>query len=430
MRNEPIFLVVDLFCGFGGTTTGYAEAEINGNKLAKVIACVNHDPKAIKSHWLNHADVKHFEEDIRTLDLTELIKIVQYWRNVYPNAYLILWASLECTNFSRAKGGKAKDADSRTLAEHLFRYENALQPDYIKIENVVEFREWSPLDENGKPIKERAGECFDEWRAEMCSYGYYDEWRELNSADFGGHTSRNRLFGCFAKNGLPISWPAPTHAKKSKLTMFETREKWKAVRELIDHNNLGKSVFGRKKPLADRTVYGLIKGIKKHIVNSNDAFLFNYYGNSYCTSLNDPSGTIRTKQSMFYVKAFIHNPAWGQGSCTSIENPLPTIVARQDKAPLRLLIATNKPTTLVEENYSEAYKELRAVMNEHGITDILYRGLTISELLTIQGFPSNYKMVGSKANQQKFIGNSVNPKVPKAWAENLANQLSTTIKAA
>lgn len=112
--NDPIFLIVDLFCGFGGTTTGFVNAEINGNKLAKIIACVNHDPKAIKSHWLNHPDVKHFEEDIRTLDLSELTKIVNYWKGIYPNAYLILWASLECTNFSKAKGGQARDADSRT----------------------------------------------------------------------------------------------------------------------------------------------------------------------------------------------------------------------------------------------------------------------------------------------------------------------------
>lgn len=29
-----------------------------------------------------------------------------------------------------------RDADSRTLAEHLFRYIEAINPDYIQIENV------------------------------------------------------------------------------------------------------------------------------------------------------------------------------------------------------------------------------------------------------------------------------------------------------
>src|SRR6185503_6255711 len=102
--TDPIFLIVDLFCGAGGTTTGFAQAELAGNKIAKVIACVNHDHKAIISHWKNHPEVKHFEEDIRTLDLAELMNDVKFQRLLYPNAKLILWASLECTNFSKAKG--------------------------------------------------------------------------------------------------------------------------------------------------------------------------------------------------------------------------------------------------------------------------------------------------------------------------------------
>lgn len=55
---------------------------------------------------------------------------------------IVLWASLECTNFSKAKGGQPRDADSRTLAEHLFRYIEAINPDYIQIENVEEFMSW------------------------------------------------------------------------------------------------------------------------------------------------------------------------------------------------------------------------------------------------------------------------------------------------
>jgi DNA (cytosine-5)-methyltransferase 1 len=148
---SPKYIVIDLFCGAGGTTTGFDMAMINGEKAAHVVACVNHDPLAIKSHWENHPEVKHFEEDIRTLDLTELIEIANYQRELHPTAKLILWASLECTNFSKAKGGQARDADSRTLADHLDRYVVALDPDYVQIENVVEFMSWGPM-LNGKPV--------------------------------------------------------------------------------------------------------------------------------------------------------------------------------------------------------------------------------------------------------------------------------------
>lgn len=103
----PTFLIVDLFCGAGGTTTGFAMA---ANGIARVIACVNHDHRAIESHWKNHPEVKHFEEDIRTLDLTELVEVVKFQQSLYPSAKLILWASLECTNFSKAKGGQPRKA--------------------------------------------------------------------------------------------------------------------------------------------------------------------------------------------------------------------------------------------------------------------------------------------------------------------------------
>lgn len=133
----PSFLIVDLFCGAGGTTTGFHRSGV-----AKVVACVNHDYMAIESHWSNYPEVTHFEEDIRTLELQPLVDLLNAERAANPTAKVILWASLECTNFSKAKGGQPRDADSRTLADHLDRYVLSLNPDYLQIENVVEFMSW------------------------------------------------------------------------------------------------------------------------------------------------------------------------------------------------------------------------------------------------------------------------------------------------
>ncbi len=132
-------LYIDLFCGAGGTTTGVELATVDQEKCGEVIACVNHDKNAIASHKANHPKALHFTEDIRTLELSPLVAHVDKMRIMYPDAYIVLWASLECTNFSKAKGGKPRDADSRTLAEHLFRYIEAIDPDFIQIENVEEF---------------------------------------------------------------------------------------------------------------------------------------------------------------------------------------------------------------------------------------------------------------------------------------------------
>ena len=331
MNNAPIFLIVDLFCGFGGTTTGFIDAEIEGNKIAKVIACINHDPKAIKSHWLNHPEVKHFEEDIRTLDLTGLVECVNYWKNIYPDAFIVLWASLECTNFSKAKGGQPRDADSRTLADHLFRYQKALNPDYIKIENVVEFMSWGPLDENGKPISRKNGCDFIRWRKEMCGFGYYDEWKELNSADFGAYTSRNRLFGCFAKEGLPIAWPLPTHTKKGILN------KWKAVKEVLNFEDEGQSIFVRKKQLSDKTFERIYAGLIKYVANGDTSFITKYFSGrpaGKVISTNSPAGTITTTanqtlvQTQFLLKYNSINGKTGIHHPPSVNDPCPTIACQ------------------------------------------------------------------------------------------------------
>lgn len=549
---DPEFIVVDLFCGAGGTTTGFEETE----GLALVIACVNHDPVAIKSHWLNNPLVKHFNEDIRTLDLTELIALVTHYRKLYPKAKLILWASLECTNFSKAKGGKPRDADSRTLADHLERYIIALNPDIIQIENVVEFMSWGPLDENGKPLSRKNGTDWIRWRKEICSLGYVDEWSQINSADLGAYTSRNRLFGMFSKDPDLIAWPEPTHFKNpSKGNLFAAPQKWKPVKEVLDLADEGLSIFGRKKNLSPKTYERIYAGLIKYIANGDTSFIKKYYSGrpegkvisvdgpagTICTvdtqaivqpeflikynsnnaktginagasinkpspvittqnrigivqscfltnyysnggeirSLNQPGPTIPTKDriskiqtvwldkqysgsanhqsiecpsgsllsndkhSLIHTKPFILstnfnnigrdiespsptitanrkwqylvNPQWGN-STKNIDKPCFTLIARMDKAPPYIVTTESGEIAIqIFESDCEAIIKIKQFMAAYGIIDIKMRMLKILELLKIQGFPSNYQLCGTQADQKKFIGNSVCPVVPKEW---------------
>src|ERR1044072_8115580 len=198
---------IDLFCGAGGVTSGIHRALYNGRQFAEVIACVNHDPLAIASHAENHPGVLHYTEDIRTLDLTDLRLLVEMKRKQEPDCLIFIWASLECTNFSKAKGGLPRDADSRTLADHMPRYLEELQPDGMWIENVEEFMSWGPLDEKGKPISKRNGEDYIRWINNIQDYGYNFDYRILNAADYGAYTSRRRYFAQFMREGIPIVWP-------------------------------------------------------------------------------------------------------------------------------------------------------------------------------------------------------------------------------
>lgn len=55
---------IDLFCGAGGTTSGVEYARVDGEKCAKVIACVNHDRNAILSHKVTPRQLEHVYEEV------------------------------------------------------------------------------------------------------------------------------------------------------------------------------------------------------------------------------------------------------------------------------------------------------------------------------------------------------------------------------
>lgn len=474
---KPSYLLIDLFCGAGGTTTGAIQS---GH--VQVIAAVNHDALAIKSHSSNH-HVHHFIEDIRTLNTDQLLPIVRHWKKKYPEAELVIWASLECTNFSKAKGGMPRDADSRTLAEHLPRYIKALNPDKILIENVMEFMAWGPLNEQGKPMSRQNGQNYMRWVKSITKLGYKWDWRLLNSADYGAYTSRVRLFGAFHK-GETMAFPFPTHSKKpqSGQLFADKLEPWKPVAEVLDFSDLGKSIFARKKPLVDNTLKRLLKGLKKYInqplvmtcnnpgycnpttqpcstittaghkalvvpmlqsyygfgdsyhvnqpaptITTKDRlalivpFISRQFGNATDSSINQPAGSILASPKLDLVCAFLVNPQF-DNTGNSILQPAPTVIATQKSRPLALSVAKLGPVPPIEikPEDSDVMKELKTFMLENGIEDIHLRMLKVSELKMIQGFPNDYVLCGNQDTQKKFIGNSVVPMVVDHWFKAMA----------
>lgn len=355
--------VIDLFCGAGGLSEGVEEARIGGKRCAKVVCCVNHDKNAILSHDANIPDALHFIEDIRTLELSPINAIVERIRQLHPDAMVMLHASLECTNFSKAKGGQPRNADSRTLAEHLFRYIDVIDPDYIQIENVEEFMSWGDMDENGKPISMDKGRLYQKWVRNVKKYGYNFDYRILNAADFGAYTTRKRFFGIFAKKGLPIVFPEPTHCKGGRQDMFSKLEKWRPVKEVLDFSDEGTTIF-REKSLAEKTLERIYAGLIKFVAGGKEAFMikwnsmsrngkyqapgidepcpvvstqnrlgvaqvcflskqFSGHPESKNVSVEDPAGAITCKDHHAFVSAY-----YGNGHNHSVEGPAPTVTTK------------------------------------------------------------------------------------------------------
>lgn len=331
--------VIDLFCGAGGLSEGVELARLDGKQCAKVVCCVNHDKNAILSHNANIPDALHFIEDIRTLELTPIRTIADRLRELYPDSKIMLHASLECTNFSKAKGGQPRDADSRTLAEHLFRYIDVTDPDYIQIENVEEFMSWGDMDENGKPVSMDKGRLYQKWVRNVKKYGYNFDHRILNAADFGAYTTRKRFFGIFAKKGLPIVFPEPTHCKEGRQDMFTKLEKWRPVKEVLDFSDEGTTIF-RSKPLAEKTLERIYAGLIKFVAGGKDAFMIkwnsmNRNGKYQAPGIDEPCPVVSTQnrlgvaQVCFLSKQFSGHP---ESKNVSVEEPAGAITCKDHHA--------------------------------------------------------------------------------------------------
>lgn len=520
-------LYIDLFCGAGGTSTGVENARYEDEQCAKVVACVNHDANAIASHAANHPDALHFTEDIRTLQLSPLVAHVERMKKIYSDALVVLWASLECTNFSKAKGGQPRDADSRTLAEHLFRYIEAINPDYIQIENVEEFMSWGDMDEKGHPVSKDKGRCYEKWKRNVKKYRYDFDWKILNAANYGAYTTRKRFFGIFAKRGLPIVFPDATHCKDGKTDMMGRLEKWNPVKDVLDFTDEGKSIFSRKKPLAEKTLERIFAGLIKFVAGGKDAFISRYNTvrpQDTCTSIEEPvgvvttanrfakvqvsflskqysghpesknisveepAGTITCKDHHAFVTAYygngnnhsVESPAptvttkdrlalltpvfidqqFGASSAASIEKPLGaittnpkyslvtckrksflmnpqfcsaggsvddpcfTLIARMDKMPPYLVNTEDGVGICIYKDDSPMTVKIKQFMVLYGLADIKMRMLRIDELKKIMGFPENYILVGTQADQKKFIGNAVEVNMARVLCECLCLRLS------
>lgn len=524
-------LYIDLFCGAGGTSTGVNAARLDGEKCADVIACVNHDANAIASHASNHPEALHFTEDIRTLELSPLVAHTAIKRSENPDAFVVLWASLECTNFSKAKGGMPRDADSRTLAEHLFRYIEAINPDYIQIENVEEFMSWGDMDENGKPLSMDRGRLYRRWVNNVKKYGYRFEYRILNSADYGAYTSRKRFFGIFAKKGLPIVFPEPTHSKEPQKTLFNDLKRWKPVKDVLDLEDEGLSIFARKKALSEKTLERIYAGLVKFVAGGKDAFLVKwnsmnrkgiyhapsiddpcpvvstqnrlgvatvqflskqysghpeskntsieepagtitcidhhafvsaYYGNGHNHPIDEPAPTLTTKDRLSLITSQFLDMQYGNGTPASIEAPANTVttnpkfnlvtvkpcksyylmnpqfasaggsierpcftlIARMDKMPPYLVATETGDVAInVYDTDTPMTVKIKEFMALYGIVDIKMRMLNIHELKRIMGFPDNYVLVGTQADQKKFIGNAVEVNMARVLCEALCRSL-------
>ena len=312
---------VDLFCGAGGASTGM-ELAMERLGLSHKGLAINHWKVAVSTMQANHPDI-----DTKQMSIEEAIPA-----ELVPGGEVdLLWASPSCTHHSRAKGGKPRSNQLRAQPELILTWLDQLFVRRVIIENVPEFVQWGPLGKDGRPLKSKAGACFQKWVEAIEARNYYVEWRIVNCADYGDATSRKRFFLKAVRRGCGrISWPEPTHAENPETDLWGKKlEKWRGVRECLDLSDLGRSIFEPGRNLAMNTLRRVDVGMQKF---NGMSFLMDMLGagegdESRVHSLSEPmpvqhaSGNRCAVVRPFIVK--MNNNA----DAEDIEKPLTTVLS-------------------------------------------------------------------------------------------------------
>ena len=297
-------IVVDFFCGGGGAGTGLEMGLGRTVNVAK-----NHSPQAISMHTMNHPGAQHFTTDVFEGDPdTECGGKAVGWFHMSP----------DCTHHSQAAGGQPRKREIRNLSWIGLKWAGMKRPRVISLENVKQILQWGRLiakrdKATGRVVKlggdiaapgevvpvgqqflipdpKQRGRTWRRFVALLEGMGYVVEWKVIKACDFGAPTSRERLFMIARCDGQPIVWPEATHAKNPA----KGQQKWKTAADCIDFSDLGKSIFGRKKDLAEATLSRIRKGMKKFVIDNPAPFIVpiaNWSGESV-QSTGEPLRTV------------------------------------------------------------------------------------------------------------------------------------------
>lgn len=340
-------LVVDLFAGGGGASLGIARAYRHPD------VAVNHNPIAIAAHRANHPDTEHYVADVFEVDPYSATR---------GRPVGILWASPDCRHHSKAKGGKPRSIKIRGLAWIIVRWAYVTRPRLIFWENVEEFCDWGPLDDQQQPIKAERGRTFKAFAAVLSTglaadhpdmpeilreigqhvpldalvrgLGYKIDWRELVAADHGVPTIRKRLYGVARCDGRPIVFPEVTRMRDATTQ----GKRWRMAAECINFDDLGRSIFDREKPLAPNSERRIAKGCWRHVLTKAQPFIVGVGGRmeqSPTRGIDQPAQTITAKADAALCAPVMIQAAhgegkpggvqrWGHGS-RDIELPLGTV---------------------------------------------------------------------------------------------------------
>lgn len=276
-------IVVDLFAGAGGMSEAIEMALNRHPDIA-----LNHNEDALSMHRANHPQTEHLIADVREVCPYKATR-------GRPVGYLHL--SPDCRDHSQAKSGQPRDVKIRALSWAALHWAGTVRPDLISIENVSQILRWGPMiakrdratgrvvRRDGSvaargeqvPVREqflipdpkRTGKHWRRLVSILEGMGYVMDWRVDLACNQGVPQYRKRLMAIARCDGLPIVWPEPTHAKEAD----DKHKKYRPAADAIDFSIPARSIFGRKKSLAESSHRRIAAGVGRYVLKVAEPYI-------------------------------------------------------------------------------------------------------------------------------------------------------------
>lgn len=252
--------VIDLFCGAGGLSTGFKEADFN------ILLGIDHDKKAIQTFIANHLGTQTISDDMTK------IKIEEIKEKINNQEIDVIIGGPPCQGFSMA--GKRQPNDPRnSLFKEYLRIVRELKPKAFVMENVRGLL--SMKNEKGKKVIEI---ILDEF-GKMPEYSVI--CHGVNTADYGVPQRRQRIFIIGVNKKYNFIFPKATHSKYPEKTGLK---RWIGIGEvLLKQNQIDDKYFYSTK---------LINGfLRREKINRKKGVGFGWQFNN----LTEPSYTISAR---------------------------------------------------------------------------------------------------------------------------------------
>ncbi|MEY9952831.1 DNA cytosine methyltransferase [Leifsonia sp. EB34] len=372
MESDPRLPVISLFSGAGGLDLAVERVadppllrpdEASRGPFRVAIA-TDYEPQALDTLALNLPGASTLPGDIRETPTSELLSVGGLSQG---DAALVVGGP-PCTPFSKSGFWLAEKRESRdpnaSLLEEYVRVVAQARPEAFVLENV-------------QALTYKTHEAhFRQLLQALAELGYNPQWKTLLAADFGVPQLRKRVFIVGRRDGKAFRFPEPTHAGPS-----ETTRTWDMSK--LPHVTAAQAFDG----LATSAEAGeLVEG---------------KYGE---LAAEVPGG-----QNYLW-----HTPRYGGRDAFEWRSRYWTFLLR---------LAPDKPSSTLQAQPGPYVGPFHweNVRNSDG--DLRARRLRVPELLRLMTFPDNFRLMGTRADIQRQLGNAVPLELGKAVLHALSIQL-------